>query len=282
MECNEAQRSLNAYIDDEMDPRTRSALDDHLRGCNACREELASMRALSFRTSVAKIEAPMNLRSHVTDGISSSPKTTGVIRNMKTKLSIAAVAVIAAGVGFVALRPSPVQAADLAEVRAALKKQKQVRAVTVDAKNKVVCDVLLKEGKLVVDKASKSSEPFKLAAHDLQLDCDTAGAQEFTIIVEGAEPGNGQSEPFMIVKEESADTLRIEQGDLRKLIKLNKETKLPLTIEVLRKRGANWLTESRTKFSYSASDKLEFRQSNPDAEPKLGPATQPFEIKSGG
>ena len=40
MTCHEARELFSAFVDDELDPRERSALDAHLVGCADCRREL--------------------------------------------------------------------------------------------------------------------------------------------------------------------------------------------------------------------------------------------------
>jgi len=42
MRCGRAQKLMTAAVDDELTPRHRHALDEHVSGCEACRRELAS------------------------------------------------------------------------------------------------------------------------------------------------------------------------------------------------------------------------------------------------
>ncbi len=44
MRCRRARRSLSAYLDDELAPHRRSALEDHLAGCSACAAALERAR----------------------------------------------------------------------------------------------------------------------------------------------------------------------------------------------------------------------------------------------
>ena len=46
MNCTDVRENLSAYIDDMLDSKMRDLMDAHLSMCKACREELASMRAL--------------------------------------------------------------------------------------------------------------------------------------------------------------------------------------------------------------------------------------------
>lgn len=47
MSCEEFSQDLSAYLDGELPPRERAALEAHLRDCPRCRQELASLRAVS-------------------------------------------------------------------------------------------------------------------------------------------------------------------------------------------------------------------------------------------
>ncbi len=47
MSCEELSEELSAYLDGELSPRERAALKAHLERCSRCREELASLRAVS-------------------------------------------------------------------------------------------------------------------------------------------------------------------------------------------------------------------------------------------
>jgi anti-sigma factor RsiW len=44
MRCYRARRWLSAYIDDEIDPRRREALEAHIAGCEACSAELRRLK----------------------------------------------------------------------------------------------------------------------------------------------------------------------------------------------------------------------------------------------
>jgi len=47
MSCEELSEELSAYLDGELSPEERAALETHLERCPRCREELASLRAVS-------------------------------------------------------------------------------------------------------------------------------------------------------------------------------------------------------------------------------------------
>ncbi len=46
MGCKKAQRRLSAYLDGELSPVERAPLDEHVRGCARCTEELARLSGL--------------------------------------------------------------------------------------------------------------------------------------------------------------------------------------------------------------------------------------------
>jgi len=45
MRCFRVRPMLSAYLDNEVDPRQRASLVSHLKGCEACSEELGKLRA---------------------------------------------------------------------------------------------------------------------------------------------------------------------------------------------------------------------------------------------
>jgi len=47
MNCRGVSRRLSAYIDDELSPGIRQALDDHLRSCVSCRRKLSELKIIS-------------------------------------------------------------------------------------------------------------------------------------------------------------------------------------------------------------------------------------------
>jgi anti-sigma factor RsiW len=45
--CIELVELLTAYLDDNLDPQTRRAFDEHLQGCPGCRAALAQWRTVT-------------------------------------------------------------------------------------------------------------------------------------------------------------------------------------------------------------------------------------------
>ena len=44
MNCEEADRFLDAYLDGELDPAKRAELEEHLAGCAECQQKLDRLR----------------------------------------------------------------------------------------------------------------------------------------------------------------------------------------------------------------------------------------------
>lgn len=57
---------LSDYIDDELDPEERRALEAHLAGCAVCRETLAELNAVVGRGAALEDRPPSKIgRAHV-------------------------------------------------------------------------------------------------------------------------------------------------------------------------------------------------------------------------
>jgi intracellular sulfur oxidation DsrE/DsrF family protein len=67
MNCREADRLLNAYVDDELELSGVLALEDHLTGCHRCRARHESLRALrsALRRSIDFRAAPTALLDRI-------------------------------------------------------------------------------------------------------------------------------------------------------------------------------------------------------------------------
>jgi anti-sigma factor RsiW len=65
MRCESTLRLLDAYCDAELGPAEAAGLDAHLRGCAACREQHAAIRALksAVRSNAEYHRAPSSLRA---------------------------------------------------------------------------------------------------------------------------------------------------------------------------------------------------------------------------
>ncbi|MBV8212545.1 MAG: anti-sigma factor [Verrucomicrobia bacterium] len=67
MNCEEADRFLDAYLDGELEPDKRAELDQHLADCPECKEKLARLRQLRefFTANAPHYPAPPELRGKV-------------------------------------------------------------------------------------------------------------------------------------------------------------------------------------------------------------------------
>lgn len=70
MTCQEIQKSLSLYVDDQLALPVRVACDEHLRECPVCRTELTEMRAISRGlASLARPQPPADLASSISDAL---------------------------------------------------------------------------------------------------------------------------------------------------------------------------------------------------------------------
>ena len=71
MNCNEAQRNLNDFLDGELPESTRSGLHEHLGACDVCREHERQLRGLLRRAADLdrEIQPPSDLWPGILDGI---------------------------------------------------------------------------------------------------------------------------------------------------------------------------------------------------------------------
>jgi anti-sigma factor RsiW len=66
MNCHDADRLLDAYIDDELGPAETASIADHIEGCAACRQRLANRESLGrLVRSVPYHAAPERLRTTI-------------------------------------------------------------------------------------------------------------------------------------------------------------------------------------------------------------------------
>ena len=71
MNCNRIRQYSDAYIDGEVDPATQLEFEQHLDGCDQCREEVAFLRAtkLRVRDEVRATRAPDHLRARILNAL---------------------------------------------------------------------------------------------------------------------------------------------------------------------------------------------------------------------
>ena len=67
MNCEEADRFLDAYLDGELEPDKRAELEQHLAGCPECKEKLERLRQLRefFSANAPHYPAPPELKAKV-------------------------------------------------------------------------------------------------------------------------------------------------------------------------------------------------------------------------
>ena len=81
MECAEIEKFLSEYIDGILDRETRDLVEEHLRTCKACREELASLRAVVKELgSLESVEAPADFLDKVHEHIEQPSRFAKILR----------------------------------------------------------------------------------------------------------------------------------------------------------------------------------------------------------
>ena len=55
MNCEEATKLMDGYLDGELDPITSQTIEQHLRGCRCCEQGLQTFTAEVRRTNVAPL-----------------------------------------------------------------------------------------------------------------------------------------------------------------------------------------------------------------------------------
>jgi hypothetical protein len=83
MECAEIEKFLSEYIDGFLDRETRDLVENHLRTCKACREELASLRAVVKELgSLEPVEAPADFLDKVHERIEQPSRFSKILRGL--------------------------------------------------------------------------------------------------------------------------------------------------------------------------------------------------------
>ena len=67
MNCEEANQSLDAYLDGELEPGKQRELEQHLNACPECRELLEQQRQFRafFTANAPRYKAPSQLKARV-------------------------------------------------------------------------------------------------------------------------------------------------------------------------------------------------------------------------
>lgn len=143
-----------AYALDALEPEERIEYETHLRECEACQDELASLSSVTEALAVAASgPAPRpELRDRVLSAARAEPQTVVAFeprsrRAMPVLAAVAAVAaVVALAIGLWATQLS----GDLDEARTALERQQQAAAVLADPEARTIA-LATGQGRLVVD-----------------------------------------------------------------------------------------------------------------------------------
>lgn len=70
MTCEEVRELLSSYIDGELDPNIRDALERHIKSCRECEAELAGLRhTVDMLKSLEEVEVPETFRSSLMEKV---------------------------------------------------------------------------------------------------------------------------------------------------------------------------------------------------------------------
>jgi anti-sigma factor RsiW len=142
-----------AYALDALDPEEREEYEAHLRGCEACQEELAALSGVTEALAVgASGPAPRpELRDRILSAARDEPQTVVALapRHRRVLPAVAAVAAVAALVALVIGLWAGQLSGDLDEARSALERQRQAAAVLADPDARIVA-LATGQGRLVV------------------------------------------------------------------------------------------------------------------------------------
>ncbi|MEJ7709551.1 MAG: zf-HC2 domain-containing protein [Pyrinomonadaceae bacterium] len=71
MNCDDLQRELSLYVDDQLASESRTVCNAHLARCPACREQLVETRKLIRNLNqLSRLEAPSHLSSAIRSALS--------------------------------------------------------------------------------------------------------------------------------------------------------------------------------------------------------------------
>lgn len=103
MNCEAVERYMDAVLDEEVDPSTRLAVDQHVASCAACRERMQFARWLKARLKQeGRVVAPSSLRERVAGELSQergAPALVSIEGNWRATLAVAAMALLVFGLG---------------------------------------------------------------------------------------------------------------------------------------------------------------------------------------
>lgn len=112
MNCAAVERYVDAVVDQEVDPSTRIAIEEHATGCDVCRERMAFARWMKGRLQrEGKLVAPAALRARVQQSLAAEAASDGqdsafmwpsfarVDSNWRATAAFAAVALVVFSIG---------------------------------------------------------------------------------------------------------------------------------------------------------------------------------------
>jgi len=109
MNCRGVSRRLSAYIDDDLSPGIREAVEEHLERCASCKRQLAEFEAIvTAAQSLAQLCLSDGFCESVMKAIRSNQETREVVSALRYRLTLAGVAfmVTAAAIFFLVGPPS--------------------------------------------------------------------------------------------------------------------------------------------------------------------------------
>jgi anti-sigma factor RsiW len=110
LDCKDAESSLSAWLDRELDGDDRSVLEAHLGACAACRhkgELLARLKDALRQGALLQQGAPDHLVAAVRQGVRGQATKDAAWRATRTALVLAAVVAVCGGAGFAGWRFLP-------------------------------------------------------------------------------------------------------------------------------------------------------------------------------
>ncbi len=110
LDCKDAESSLSAWLDRELDGDDQSVLEAHLGACAACRlkgELLARLKDALRHGALLQQGAPERLVAAVKQGVRGQAGRDAAWRATRTALVLAAIAVVCGGAGFIGWRFLP-------------------------------------------------------------------------------------------------------------------------------------------------------------------------------
>jgi anti-sigma factor (TIGR02949 family) len=104
MNCDEADRFLDAYLDGELEPAKRAELEEHLAGCAECQEKLRRLSQFRsfFKANAPHYPAPPGLKNKVLARLEVQKKSNFLALGRQPWVYAAALAIIGLGVAWFA------------------------------------------------------------------------------------------------------------------------------------------------------------------------------------